>query len=63
MARKKKYYGLMDENATKTSRISFRITPREAMEIGRLKYKTGMSTSDLYRKAMDEYVKQQKSNE
>lgn len=63
MARKKNITGFLDENANKSIRINFRITPKEAVELGRLKYKTGKSTSELYRSAMNEYVNTRKMDE
>lgn len=57
MARKKKIYGLMDENATKTRRMGFRLSPREVVNFNRLEYKTGLTKTEIFREAMKDYYK------
>lgn len=63
MARKKKQCNFMDENATKSGAIKFRINHRERVEIERLSNKLGISKSEVYRNAMREYYKKVFSDE
>lgn len=57
MARKKKYYNLMDKNATKTRDLHFRVTPLDAMYLEKLRYKTNLSKTDIFREVMRDYYK------
>ena len=57
MARNKKHYGLLDENATKSRRIDFRLSPREVINFNKLEYKSGLSKTEIFREAMRDYYK------
>lgn len=57
MARKKKIYGILDENATKSRRVDFRVSPREMVDINKLEFKTGLNKSGIFREALRDYYK------
>lgn len=55
MARTKKYYNIMDVNATKSRDIHFRVTQRELIDLDKLRHKTNLSKSDIIREALKDY--------
>ena len=57
MARKKKITGFLDENANKSRRINFRLSPKEVIDLNRLEFKTGLNKTDIFREAMKDYYK------
>jgi hypothetical protein len=63
MGRKKKHFNIMDENATKSRDIHFRITPRELIELERVMYKRGISKSEIYRQCFKKCLNELLSDE
>jgi len=55
MARKKKYYNHLDENAPKIFDLHFRVNGKEMLDLNKIKHKTNLSKSAIFREALKCY--------